>query len=132
MSPIIIEAILVIISLNRRATNHRSHLALIPLEKLFAHPDDILVYTPRSSSDYAQSNDPFEQVLDHPVVISLSQRHPCSDMTQWKIPLAEWSNVIRRVVENHEPLRKVAGDYGVSYETIRRMIGQWRKHNALP
>ena len=124
--------VLVIILRNRRATSRRSHLALIPLEKLFAHPDDILVYTPRSSSDYAQADDPFEQVLENPVVISFSQRHSRSDMLQWKIPRAEWPNAIRRVVENHEPLRKVAGDYGVSYETIRRMIGQWRKHNALP
>jgi hypothetical protein len=30
--------------------------------------------------------------------------------------------MLRRVVENHEPLRKVADDYEVSYETIRRIV----------
>lgn len=30
--------------------------------------------------------------------------------------------VLRRVVENQEPLREVADDYGVSYETIRRTV----------
>src|SRR5689334_4059769 len=54
--------------------NHRSPLALIPIEKLFAGRKDILVYTPKSSSDYAQSDDPFDQALDTPVVVSLSQR----------------------------------------------------------
>jgi len=37
---------------NRRAMTHRSHLALIPLEKLFAGRDDAPVYTLRSSSGY--------------------------------------------------------------------------------
>jgi len=30
--------------------------------------------------------------------------------------------VIHRVVENNEPLRTVAQDYGVSHETIRRIM----------
>jgi len=30
--------------------------------------------------------------------------------------------VIHRVVENNEPLRTVAQEYGVSHETIRRLL----------
>ncbi len=58
---------------NRRATNHRSHLALIPLEKLFSDRGDILVFTPKSSSEYVRSGDPFEHAHKNPVVVSLSQ-----------------------------------------------------------
>jgi hypothetical protein len=95
---------------------------LIPIEKLFAGRDDILVHIPKSSSDYAQSGDPFELALAHPVVMPFSQRRPGSDEPQGKIPISEWPNVLRRVVENREPLRKVADDYGVSYETVRRTV----------
>lgn len=101
---------------------HRSHLALIPIEKLFADRSDILVYTPKSSIEYAQFDDPFDQALDNPVIISLAQRRPGPDKPQWRIPYSEWPKVIRRVVENQEPLRKVANDYGVSYETVRRVV----------
>ncbi len=80
------------------------------------------VYMPKSSSEYAQSGAPFEEALENPVVVSLSQRRPGPDAPQRKIPVSEWPNVVRRVVENQEPLCKVADDYGVSYETIRRTV----------
>jgi hypothetical protein len=38
------------------------------------------------------------------------------------IPVVEWPNVLRRVIENGESLRQVAADYGVSYETVRRTV----------
>ncbi|GHO54474.1 hypothetical protein [Ktedonobacter robiniae] len=107
---------------NRRATNHRSHLALIPIDKLFSGRGDTLVSTPKSSSDYAQSGTPLEQAFENPVGIPLSQRRPGPHHPQWKIPQVEWQTVLQRVTENHEPLRKVAKDYGVSYETIRRTV----------
>ena len=50
---------------NRRATNHRSHLYLIPLAKLFPGRDDILVYRHPAS--------------DEPDVSSHSQRRPRPD-----------------------------------------------------
>jgi len=37
-------------------------------------------------------------------------------------PLHEWPTVLQRVLENKESLRKVADDYGVSHETIRRVV----------
>ena len=38
------------------------------------------------------------------------------------IPPSEWPHVLRRVMEDHEPLRTVADEYGVSHETVRRGI----------
>ncbi|WP_201380030.1 hypothetical protein [Ktedonobacter sp. SOSP1-85] len=101
---------------NRQTTNHRSPLALIPIEKLFSGRNDILISTPKSSTDYAQSSTPFEQALENPGGIPLPQRRPRPDAPPWKIPVSEWSNVIHRVVENQEPLCRVALDYGVSHD----------------
>jgi hypothetical protein len=38
------------------------------------------------------------------------------------IPTSEWQTVVRRVVEQKESLRTVAAAYGVSHETIRRIM----------
>jgi hypothetical protein len=47
-------------------------LARIPLEKLCSGRDDILLYKKQSSSTSAgPSDDPFENVLDDPLVITL-------------------------------------------------------------
>jgi hypothetical protein len=43
------------------------------------------------------------------------------------IPSEQWPIVLRRVLENHESLRTVAAQYGVSYETVRRLIRAARK-----
>jgi uncharacterized protein (DUF433 family) len=40
---------------------------------------------------------------------------------RWKIPPSEWGTVVQRV-EQGEPLRQVAHDYGVSYEAVRRVL----------
>ncbi len=50
---------------------------------------------------------------------------------QHGIPSAEWPTVLRRVAENQEPLRKVADDYGVSYETIRRIVIAARRQGKV-
>lgn len=102
--------------------NHRSHLALIPLDKLFTGCDDLLVYTQKPGIDTAQSSDLFGRALDNPVILSSSQHRSGPDEPRWKLPAFEWPNVVRRVVENREPLRKVAEGYGVSYETVRRVV----------
>ncbi|HEX6480003.1 MAG TPA: hypothetical protein VF043_14265, partial [Ktedonobacteraceae bacterium] len=39
----------------------------------------------------------------------------------WKIPVAQWPTVLHRI-DQGEPLRKVAGEYGVSYEAVRRVL----------
>ena len=46
------------------------------------------------------------------------------------IPPEEWPNVVRRVSEHHASLRQVAADYGVSHETVRRILRTSRNHRA--
>ena len=55
-----------------------------------------------------------------PPVVEIQRRPGPKDMP-YGIPEAEWPVVLARV-ENHEPYRKVAADYGVSSETIRRLV----------
>ena len=38
--------------------------------------------------------------------------------------------IMHRVVDNNEPLRTVAQEYGVSHETIRRLIHAATKEHA--
>ena len=93
---------------NRRASSHRSPLSFVPFEKLFPGRNDIPVYK-------------------HPTVEpSYEQRCPGSD-PHWKIPVAQWPTVLHRI-DQGEPLRKVAGDYSVSYETVRRVLHAARRH----
>jgi hypothetical protein len=55
-----------------------------------------------------------------PVVIK--HRRPGPKHLKYGIPSEHWPMVMRRVVEQKEPLRTVAAAYGVSHETIRRLI----------
>ena len=45
----------------------------------------------------------------------------------YRIPVEEWPTVLARILENHESYRKVAADYGVSRETIRRLVRASKK-----
>lgn len=103
----------------RWATNHRSRLGLIPLDVLCAHPDGILVYHEKSND--IVSDNPFDAALSNPHMLPLPQRCPGPDNPQWKIPPSEWPTVLRRI-DQGEPLRQVARDYGVSYEAVRRVV----------
>ncbi len=38
------------------------------------------------------------------------------------LPASEWLTVVQRVVDQQESLRTVATAYGVSHETIRRIV----------
>ena len=90
----------------------------------------MLVYNAKSSSDSADaSGDPCEPALTDPVGVSRPQRHPGPEHPRWKIPPSEWPTVLRRV-EQGEPLRKIAAEYTVSYETIRRVVRAARKLQA--
>jgi hypothetical protein len=55
-----------------------------------------------------------------PVVIK--HRRPGPKQPTYGIPTSEWPTVVHRVVELKEPLRTVAAAYGVSHETIRRIM----------
>ena len=57
-------------------------------------------------------------------------RRPGPAKPKHGIPPTEWLTVQRRVVENQEPLRRVARDYGVSYETVRRVVLTLRRKDV--
>ena len=66
------------------------------------------------------AQDETPDVSPSPVVIK--QRRPGPMQPADALPASEWPTVLRRVVEKKEPLRKVAAAYGVSPETIRRLL----------
>src|SRR5215469_6099759 len=59
-------------------------------------------------------------VLETPLVIE-TQRRPGPKDIPYGIPGSEWPAVLARV-GTHESYRKIAKDYGVSRETIRRFV----------
>ncbi|HEY6410240.1 MAG TPA: hypothetical protein VIY29_22525 [Ktedonobacteraceae bacterium] len=52
----------------------------------------------------------------------IKHRRPGPKQLSYGIPTSEWPTVVQRVVEQKEPLRSVAADFGVSHETIRRLL----------
>ena len=64
--------------------------------------------------------------IETPIVIE-TQRRPGPKDIAYGIPVDQWLTVLQRVLENHESYRKVAEDYGVSRETIRRLVRASRK-----
>jgi hypothetical protein len=87
----------------------------------------MLVYHEKSND--IVSDDPFDTALSNPQMLPLPQRRPGPDNPQWKIPPFEWPTVLRRV-DQGEPLRQVARDYGVSYEAARRVVRAARRLSA--
>ena len=64
----------------------------------------------------------------HPPV--LKYRRPGPKHPTYGIPASEWPTVVQRVVEQKEPLRTVAAAYGVSHETIRRIVLHVQKQHG--
>jgi site-specific DNA recombinase len=62
-------------------------------------------------------------------LLPMTDRHPGPAKPQRGIPAVEWPTVLCRVKEHQEPLRKVADDYAVSYETVRRIVLAARKQS---
>ena len=62
----------------------------------------------------------------------VGKRRPGPKHPNYGVPTEHWPMVIHRVVENNEPLRKVADEYGVSHETIRRLILHAHQQRGLP
>jgi hypothetical protein len=52
----------------------------------------------------------------------LKRRRPGPKHPNYGIPTELWPIIVHRVVEQKEPLRAVAAAYGVSHETIRRIM----------
>jgi hypothetical protein len=59
-----------------------------------------------------------------------SQQHAGPREPQYSIPPEAWPNVVYRVMEHHESLRQVAAAYGVSHETVRRILRTSHHHRA--
>ena len=71
-----------------------------------------------------------EQLLGSLPPLLTSQQHSGPREPHYGIPPEEWPNVVRRISEHHESLRQVAAEYGVSYETVRRILRASRNQRA--
>ena len=65
----------------------------------------------------------------HPPVV-IKHRRPGPKHPNYSIPASEWPTVVQRVAELKEPLRNVAAAYGVSHETIRRIMHYAQKQRV--
>ncbi len=80
-----------------------------------------MVIAGKAAATSSPREDPFASALDYPLLVSLpGHPHAVAD-PRWKIPPSAWSIVLQRV-EQGEPLRPIARDYGVSYEAVRRVV----------
>ena len=110
---------------NARGTdrNRRATTSLSPILYLFLEPSGKLY----QKVQHALAED--EKATGGPLPIipyrRLGPKHPA-----YGIPPSQWPTVLHRVLEKKEPLRKVGDDYGVSHETIRRMVRAVRKMQA--
>jgi hypothetical protein len=103
---------------NERGTdrNRRVSAPLSPIFSLFLAPTGILyqkVQCPLAEEKPAEGSPP-------PAVIK--QRRPGPKQPADALPASEWPTVVQRVVEQKEPLRRVAAASDVSHETIRRIM----------
>src|SRR6266566_9156935 len=108
-------------TINRR--NRRASSTLSPILYLFLAPSGILY----QKLQHFLSEDEKAQRSTLPII---QHRRPGPRNPAYGIPSSEWPMVLCRVLEKKEPLRKVADDYGVSHETIRRMVCAVRKTQA--
>jgi hypothetical protein len=95
---------------NRRVSNTLSpifYLFLAPTGKLYLKVQDVLAH------DEAYDTSP------PPIV---GKRRPGPKHPKYGISTEQWPLIMHRVVEQKEPLRTVAAAYGVSHETVRRLI----------
>jgi hypothetical protein len=66
--------------------------------------------------------------LSHPPVIK--HRRPGPKHPKYGIPASQWMAVVQRITEKKESLRTIAAAFGVSHETIRRIIRHVRKQRG--
>ena len=71
-----------------------------------------------------------EQLLGSIPPLVTSHQYAGPREPHYGIPPEEWPNVVHRVIEHHESLRQVAAEYGVSYETVRRLLRASRNQRA--
>jgi Homeodomain-like domain len=94
-----------------RTISYRSPLAEVLLS----------LQSPTNSDAAIVSND------DTPVFPPQPQRRPGPATPRRGIPREQWPDVLRRI-EQGDSLRQIAKSYGVSYETVRRVVRTARQH----
>ncbi|HEY5004239.1 MAG TPA: hypothetical protein VII61_13845 [Ktedonobacteraceae bacterium] len=95
--------------------NRRASASLSPVLIHFHSPSSYL--SQKLQQVLAQQKD-----NGNPPLLLVTGRRPGPAKPKHGIPPTEWPTVQRRVLENQESLRRVAGDYGVSHETVRRVL----------
>jgi hypothetical protein len=97
--------------------------SLSPIFYLFLAPSGILYLKVQAllAHDDAHDSGP-------PAIVV--KRRPGPTHPKYGVPTEHWPMIIHRVVENNEPLRAVAQEYGVSHETIRRILLQVQKQRG--
>jgi len=90
--------------------------SLSPIFYLFLAPSGILY---QKVQNQLAENKP-TGVNSSPTVIKHRRSRP--KHSTYNIPTSDWSVVVQRIIEQKEPLRTVAAVYGVSHETIRRIM----------
>src|SRR5258708_33917732 len=71
-----------------------------------------------------------EQLLGSMPPLLSTQERPGPKQTNRGTPSQEWPQGVHSVLEHHEPLRQVASGYGVSHETVRRLLRTSRNNRA--
>src|SRR2546425_200189 len=84
----------------QRASNHRSHLARIPLDKLCSGRGDHLIYQEHIATSSPRV-DPFTSALDHPLLVTLPPHPQAVPDPRWKIPPSAWATVLQRVEQGN-------------------------------
>ena len=97
--------------------------ALSPIFSLFLAPTGTLYLKVQDviAQDEAPDANP-------PPIVGI--RRPGPIHPAYGIPASQWPTVVHRVVEKKEPLRTVAAAYGVSHETIRRIMLRVQKQRG--
>ena len=96
--------------------NRRVSSSLSPIFYLFLDPSWALY----QKVQHLLAEDETPEGSHPPAVIK--HRCPGPRHLSNRIPTSEWPTVAHRVMELKEPLRTVAVAYGVSHETIRRIL----------
>jgi Sigma-70, region 4 len=89
--------------------------SLSPILYLFLAPAGILYLKVQQLLTHGETHD-----ADPPPIVS--KRRPGPKQPKYGIPPEHWLIIMQRVVESKKSLRAIAQEYGVSHETIRRII----------
>jgi hypothetical protein len=102
---------------NDRGTdrNRRVSATLSPIFYLFLAPSGILYLKVQQLLTHGETPD----ASPPPIV---GKRRPGPKHPNYGIPAEHWPTVVQRVVEKKEPLHSIAAAFGVSHETIRRLL----------